>query len=72
MDPSKQREVARKGGASVPPEKRTFFQNRALAVEAGRKGGHNVSAEDRSFFKDRELAVRAGRQGGLNGTRKEY
>lgn len=39
MDPDRQREIARKGGASVPAEKRSFSQNRQLATEAGRKGG---------------------------------
>ena len=39
MDPQKQREIASKGGASVPDAKRPFSQNRALAAEAGRKGG---------------------------------
>lgn len=39
MDETKQREIARKGGESVPAEKRSFSQNRALAAEAGRKGG---------------------------------
>ena len=39
MDPARQREIARKGGASVPGEKRSFSQNRTLAAEAGRKGG---------------------------------
>ena len=39
MEPGKQRELARKGGANVPSEKRSFSQNRALASEAGRKGG---------------------------------
>jgi len=39
MDPDKQREIARKGGANVPHDKRSFAQNRALASEAGRKGG---------------------------------
>lgn len=32
-------EIARKGGASVPSEKRSFARNRDLAVTAGRKGG---------------------------------
>lgn len=40
MDPEKQREIARKGGRSVPSEKRSFSQNHKLASEAGRKGGH--------------------------------
>jgi general stress protein YciG len=39
MDEDKQREIARKGGASVPDDKRSFSQDRDLASEAGRKGG---------------------------------
>ena len=39
MDPARQREIARKGGASVPREKRSFSQDRGLAAQAGRKGG---------------------------------
>jgi general stress protein YciG len=39
MDPERQREIARKGGASVPSEKRSFSQDRSLAAQAGRKGG---------------------------------
>ena len=35
----RQREIARKGGASVPSEKRSFSQDRSLAAQAGRKGG---------------------------------
>jgi len=35
----KRREIASKGGKSVPAEKRSFSQNRNLASEAGRKGG---------------------------------
>jgi len=41
MDPEKQREIARKGGASVPSEKRSFSQDRSLAAQAGRKGGES-------------------------------
>lgn len=41
MDAEKQREIARKGGRSVPNEKRSFSQNHQLASEAGRKGGHS-------------------------------
>ena len=45
MDPTKQREIARKGGQSVAPEDRSFSKNRALAASAGRKGGeHSHSA----------------------------
>ena len=39
MSPEKQREIASKGGQSVPAAKRSFAQNRELASEAGRKGG---------------------------------
>lgn len=39
MDPAKQREIARKGGESVPNEKRSFSVDRDLAAKAGRKGG---------------------------------
>ena len=46
MEQEKQREIARKGGANVPHEKRSFAQDRALASEAGRKGG-NASRERR-------------------------
>ena len=41
MDREKQREIARKGGRSVPNDKRSFSQNHQLASEAGRKGGHS-------------------------------
>ncbi|HTV32436.1 MAG TPA: KGG domain-containing protein [Methylocella sp.] len=41
MDAEKQREIARKGGRSVPNEKRSFSQNPKLASEAGRKGGRS-------------------------------
>lgn len=64
MDAEKQRAIARKGGESVPAEKRSFFQNRALAAEAGRKGGQSVADEQRSFSRDRTLASQAGQKGG--------
>jgi general stress protein YciG len=35
------REIARKGGQSVPDEKRSFSQDPELASEAGRKGGES-------------------------------
>ena len=64
MEQEKQREIARKGGANVPHEKRSFAQNRTLAAEAGRKGGLAVSAKARTFSADRDLASQAGRKGG--------
>lgn len=70
MDPGKQREIARKGGANVPHEKRSFAQNRALASEAGRKGGRRVAPQARSFSQDRALAAEAGRKGGRMSQRR--
>src|SRR5581483_6099147 len=64
MEQEKQREIARKGGANVPHEKRSFAQNRARAAEAGRKGGRAVKPQHRSFAQNRELAAAAGRKGG--------
>ena len=64
MDPEKQREIARKGGTSVPKEKRSFSRNRELAATAGRKGGLSVRPSMRSFSRDHELASQAGRKGG--------
>ncbi|WP_241665307.1 con-10 family general stress protein [Teichococcus oryzae] len=64
MDEAKQRNIASKGGQSVPAAKRSFAQDPALAAEAGRKGGQAVQASDRSFSRDRSLAASAGRKGG--------
>lgn len=61
MDENKQREIARKGGQSVPDEKRSFSQDHELASEAGRKGGQ---ASGGNFANDRERAADAGRRGG--------
>ena len=47
MDEEKQREIASKGGKSVPDEKRSFSQDRDLASEAGRKGGESRGDRDR-------------------------
>ena len=41
MSPEKRREIARKGGAAVPNEKRSFSQSPDLAAKAGRKGGES-------------------------------
>ncbi len=64
MDPEKQRAIARKGGQSVPDEKRSFAQNPELAARAGRKGGQSVNPDKRSFSRDHSLASEAGRKGG--------
>lgn len=39
MSPDRRREIAAKGGASVPAEKRSFSRSTDLAATAGRKGG---------------------------------
>ena len=41
MDPEKRKAIASRGGQSVPPEKRPFARDHALAVSAGRKGGEH-------------------------------
>ena len=64
MDPEKQRAIARKGGLSVPDDKRSFSQNHELAASAGRKGGQSVNPAKRSFSRDHNLASEAGRKGG--------
>lgn len=47
MSPEKQRDIASKGGKSVPSEKRSFSQNRDLASQAGRRGGQKSRTADR-------------------------
>ncbi len=64
MDEEKRREIASKGGHSVPNEKRSFSRNPELASEAGRKGGESVPPEKRPFAQHPELASEAGRKGG--------
>ena len=48
MNPERRRESARKGGASVPGEKRSFAKDRDLAASAGRKGGESSRGGGRS------------------------
>jgi general stress protein YciG len=48
MEQEKQREIARKGGANVPHDKRSFAQDRALASDAGRKGGSTATPQLRA------------------------
>lgn len=78
MDDDKQREIASKGGQSVPDEKRSFAQDPELASEAGRKGGENSRGQQQqsgqsgnelqdgggNFANGRERASEAGRKGG--------
>lgn len=39
LTPEKRKEIASLGGKAVPNERRSFSQDRELAVRAGRKGG---------------------------------
>ncbi len=64
MSPERQREIASKGGRSVPAEKRSYSQNPELAAAAGRKGGKAVPPAKRSFSRNPELASQAGAKGG--------
>lgn len=61
MSPEKRREIASKGGKSVPAEKRSFSQSTELAASAGSIGGR---ADRPRAFDDRQLAIAAGRKGG--------
>ena len=67
MSPEKRAEIARKGGLSVPAEKRSFAQDPSLAASAGKKGGKAVNPNNRSFARDHALASDAGRKGGKAG-----
>lgn len=44
MDPERRREIARKGGASVPAASRSFAKDHDLAARAGRVGGSATRA----------------------------
>lgn len=41
MTPERVREIASKGGKSIPAEKRSFSRDRELAARADRKGGQS-------------------------------
>jgi hypothetical protein len=58
MDKERQREIARKGGASVPDDKRSFSQDRDLAASAGRKGGEASHGGGRRRTTDAAVVAR--------------
>jgi uncharacterized protein len=62
MDPAIQREIASKGGRSVPPEERSFSKDRALAAEAGRKGGEASHGGRRSARQQNQQGAQGGNQ----------
>ncbi|WP_442756159.1 KGG domain-containing protein [Methylocystis sp. JAN1] len=70
MSPEKRREIARKGGKSVPAGKRSFSQDAKLAAKAGKKGGQSVKPANRSFSRDHALASEAGHKGGTASHKK--
>jgi uncharacterized protein len=72
MDKEKQREIAAKGGQSVPPEERSFAKDPELATEAGKKGGKRMPPEERSFSKDHELAAEAGAKRGKSSSHEQH
>jgi general stress protein YciG len=72
MEENKRRQIASRGGKSVPPEHRKFSTDPQLARHAGCKGGHNVPADERSFSKNRQLASEAGRKGGEASARRKH
>ena len=61
MTPEKRREIASKGGKSVPASKRSYSKDKALASKSGMKGGRSVDPAKRMFKKDPALASRAGK-----------
>ena len=48
MTKEQRERIASLGGRSVPSQKRSFAQNRALASEAGRKGGQRSQGRRRA------------------------
>jgi general stress protein YciG len=61
MDDEKQREIARKGGESVPRDERSFSKDHELAARAGKKGGQESGG---NFKNNPQRAAEAGRKGG--------
>lgn len=67
MDEGQQREIASKGGQSVPDEKRSFSQDRELAAEAGRKGGEASGGGNRQGSEGGQQSGGQGNQQGGQG-----
>ena len=69
MDRGRQRDIASKGGSSVPVSKRSFSRDHDLAVRAGRtSGGLPVGVRAVADFKDDRTALAAaGRISGILG-----
>jgi general stress protein YciG len=75
MDEDKQRDIASKGGQSVPDEKRSFSQDRELASEAGQKGGEvsgggNRQGGDGGSQSGNQSGGQGGQQGDAQGNQQ--
>jgi general stress protein YciG len=70
MDEDKQREIASKGGQSVPDEKRSFSQDRELAAEAGRRGGEASGGGNRQGGNGGQQSGQGGGQQGGQGNQQ--
>lgn len=46
MSPERRKEIAARGGASVPPDKRSFSKDRDLARKAGAAGGRGEKVSE--------------------------
>jgi general stress protein YciG len=71
MDAAKQREIASKGGQSVPAAKRSFSQDRRLAAEAGRKGGQSSHGGGRKQGGPEQMPAASAPISGHTGTPSE-
>jgi general stress protein YciG len=64
MTKERRRELAAKGGKSVPAEKRSFAQDRELAAVAGRKRLQCDDPASRAFSNDHVSDIPSGDEGG--------
>jgi general stress protein YciG len=65
MSEEERREIASKGGESVPDEKRRFVQGRGPASKAGRKGGNPAARRTRTACALADRSEFDGHQGRL-------
>jgi general stress protein YciG len=70
MDDDKQRDIASKGGRSVPDDKRSFSKDPQLAAEAGREGGQQ-SGGRRQNQTDRQDQNSGGQQQAEGGNERQ-
>lgn len=63
LSPERRREIARKGGSSVPSDKRSFSKDRSLARSAGSKGGSHSSDTQTVYLSYTNASAAALRRG---------